>query len=237
MKTDSDMPQPAGFGVRSRLTVPRNGVATHATSLCLVMLMVSAVLVLCALAGCSTLPPVYGPAGESTPAKGFYSSEPLTEGDTISITCESVTNLNTTLKIPLNGLLDLAFVGQVQAAGKTTQALQEELLTRYKQFVLAEEITVKLVQAAARVYVSGAVLQPGKVPMERPLTALEAVMEAGGFDPNRARLSKVTVVRVEGDRQVSYKVNLDKALKGQDSQPFYLKPFDTVHVPSKTINW
>jgi polysaccharide export outer membrane protein len=194
-------------------------------------------LALCGLMGCSTPPSAYQPVPGHTPSEGLYANEPLTEGDLISITCESVTNLNTTVKIPLNGILDLAFIGQVQAAGKTTQALQEELLTRYKEHVLAEEITVKLLQAAAKVYVSGAVLQPGKVPMDRPLTALEAVMEAGGFDPNRARLSKVTVVRVEGDRVVSYKVNLDKALKGDNAQPFYLKPFDTVHVPMKTINW
>ncbi len=230
------MPPCAGFGVLSeqlaRWVFPRARSLRFGAGLA-----ACGAFVFCALIGCSTPPPMSPAAGEATPAEGFYANEALTEGDVISITCESVTNLNTTVKIPLNGVLDLAFVGQVQAAGKTTQALQEELLTRYKQQVLAEEITVKLVQAAARVYVSGAVLQPGKVPMDRPLTALEAVMEAGGFDPNRARLSKVTVVRVEGNRQVSYKVNLDKALKGEGGQPFYLKPFDTVHVPSKTINW
>jgi len=166
-----------------------------------------------------------------------YSNDVLRAGDVISITCESVTNINTVAKIPLNGKLDLLFVGPVQAAGKTAEQLQDDLIRLYSKQVRADVITVKLVQSSAAVYVVGAVRQPGKIPMDRPMTVLDAVMEAGGYDPSRARLSKVAVVRLEDGRQKTYRVNLAEVLDGKDSTPFFLKPFDTVEVPQRMINW
>ena len=91
--------------------------------------------------------------------------------------------------------------------------------------------------AVASVYVSGAVFRPGKVVMERPLTALEAVMEAGGFDPTRAKLSDASVLRIENGKEHAYHINLQKMLEGEVEAPFYLRPFDIVHVPSKTFNF
>jgi polysaccharide export outer membrane protein len=166
-----------------------------------------------------------------------YEADLLREGDVISITCEPVTNLNTVAKIPLNGMLDLPFVGRVQVAGKTTEQLQNELLELYQPHVRAELFTVTLQASSAGVYVGGAVLRPGKIPMDRPMTVLEAIMESGGYDPNRAKLSHVKVLRVEDGEQKVYRIDLRKALKGEEQTPFYLKPFDTVQVPNRTINW
>jgi polysaccharide export outer membrane protein len=166
-----------------------------------------------------------------------YSREVLHEGDVIAITCESVSQINSTNKIPINGKLDLAFVGQVEAAGKSTRQLQEELLKAYSKQVRADVITVKVIESASAVYVAGAVLRPGKIPLDRPMTALEAIMEAGGYDPNRAKLSKVTVIRVKNEKQATYHLDLTKALSGEETTPFYLQPFDTVQVPNRTFNW
>ena len=62
-------------------------------------------------------------------------------------------------------------------------------------------------------------------------------MEAGGFDPNRAKLSEVTVVRIEGGRQKTFHLDLRRILRGHEEAPFYVKPFDIVHVPTKTFNF
>lgn len=166
-----------------------------------------------------------------------YSQEVLHEGDLISITCESVPEITTTNKIPINGRLDLVFIGQVEAAGKTTRQFQEDLVELYSKQTRAEVINVQLIQSSASVYVGGAVLRPGKILLDRPLTALEAIMEAGGYDPNRAQLSKVTVVRVKDGVQTTYRLDMRKAFTGQDSTPFYLQPYDTVQVPNRSFNW
>ena len=73
--------------------------------------------------------------------------------------------------------------------------------------------------------------------MDRPLTALEAIMEAGGFDPNRSKPSAVVILRIENGSQKRYNVDLRKVLRGEDPTPFSLKPQDIVHVPEKTFNF
>jgi polysaccharide export outer membrane protein len=166
-----------------------------------------------------------------------YATNLLQEGDVVSITFQNATNYNATQKITLDGQLNLEGVGLVKASGKTVEALQADLFRLYKPLVKEDVITVKLLASSASVYVSGAVVRPGKVAMERPLTALEAIMEAGGFDPYRAKISDVHVLRLEGGQQHTYRLNLKRALDGTEKKPFYLQPFDIVHVPTKTFNF
>jgi polysaccharide export outer membrane protein len=115
--------------------------------------------------------------------------------------------------------------------------LQTELTKLYQPQVKGDVVTVKVISSGNSIYVSGAVIRPGKISMDRPMTALEAIMEAGGFDLNRAKLSQVIVVRLEDGKQKTFRLNLKQALNGADETPFYLKPFDIVHVPTKTFNF
>jgi polysaccharide export outer membrane protein len=125
----------------------------------------------------------------------------------------------------------------VPATGKTALQLQNDLNELYKNQVKEDPITIKIIAAESAVYVAGAVTRPGKIAMERPLTVLEAIMEAGGYDPYRADLSEVLVLRVEQGRQKTYRVNLKRVLQGRDEAPFYLKPFDVIQVATKTFNF
>jgi polysaccharide export outer membrane protein len=160
----------------------------------------------------------------------------LAAGDTIRVAFAAETNLNTVAKIQLDGLVPLPLVGDVPAAGQTVLALQTNLTSRYQRFLKGEEVTVSLAASSASIYVTGAVLRPGKVLMDRPLTALEAVMEVGGFTPE-ARSSAVTVIRVENGRQVTYTIDLYKTMTGASANPFWLKPYDMVRVPERTFRF
>jgi len=162
----------------------------------------------------------------------------LREGDIIQITFATSTNLNATQRIQMDGNVSLQFVNNVPAAGKTPLEFAQSLEKLYQAHLRGmEPITVSVISNAAAVYVTGAVLRPGRIPLERPLTVLDAVMEAGGVDNSRAKLSGVTVLRVENGKRVSRRVNLKSALEGKDSSLFYLKPFDIVYVPAKAINF
>ena len=202
-------------------------------------LLLAAVIALI-VAGCQS-PPREPPedllAHLPGPGTANYTTNLLQEGDMVGITFQYSTNFNTVQKIPIDGLLNLESVGQVKAAGTTPPALQSELARLYKPQTKDDVVTVKLIAAAASVYVAGAVFRPGKIPMDRPMTVLEAVVEAGGYDPNRANLSGVTVVRIAGGRQRTYHVNLKLVMQGQEDAPFYLRPFDVVNVPMKTFNF
>lgn len=184
------------------------------------------------MVGCQSPSFTQTPADAATP----QGDNRLKEGDVVQLVFPGATNLNTVQKIPLDGELKLQFVGPVPAAGKTPVELQTEVLKSYGSQLQVKEVTVTLIASSATIYLSGAVLRPGRIPLERPMTVMEAVMEAGGFDPNRAKLSQVTVIRNEKGKQVNYRVDLKKVLSGHDPKPFYVKPFDIIHVPVKTFN-
>jgi polysaccharide export outer membrane protein len=173
----------------------------------------------------------------AVPAMPVSPATQLAEGDVIQVAFDVETNLNATAKIQLDGSVVLPLLGSRPAAGKTLSALQADLQTDYGRLVKNSELRVTLVSSVACVYVSGAVLKPGRIPMDRPLTAMEAIMEAGGFDLTRAKPSNVSVLRIENGQQKHYRVNLKSALQEGDTQPFQLQPFDIVYVPVKTFNF
>jgi polysaccharide export outer membrane protein len=166
-----------------------------------------------------------------------YSTNLLEEGDVISVTFRYSTNFDTTDRIGLDGKVNLQVAGQVQAANKTVLQFQDELTKLYESQDKDDPITVKIITPEAAVYVSGAVNRPGKIPLEHPMTVLEAIMEAGGADPLQAELSDVLVLRVEDGQQKTYHFNMSRILKGEDATVFYLRPFDVVRVPTKIFNY
>ena len=84
------------------------------------------------------------------------------------------------------------------------------------------------------VYVTGAVLRPGKIMSDRPITALQAIIEAG-CDYNRANLKSVVVIRQENGQTERHTLNLKGVLKGQGDDTFPLKPADVVYVPERFV--
>jgi len=189
------------------------------------------------MTGCASPPPAFPSAGALEIRNANYATNLLQEGDTVSVEFQYTTNFNSLQKISMDGTLILSSVGSVKAAGKTVEELQAELTRVYKPQIKDDVVTVKLVSSASSLYIAGAVIRPGKIPMDRPMTALEAVMEAGGWDPSRAKLSDVTVLRLEDGKQKTYTLNLSKTLQGANDQPFYLRPFDIIYVPQKTFNY
>jgi len=102
--------------------------------------------------------------------------------------------------------------------------------------LVSKEVSVTVVSSTFSVFVSGAVVRPGKVTSDHPLTALEAVMEAGGFDRTKADMRAVVVTRQEANQYKNYTVDLKSVLDGKSTEPFYLKPADVVYVP-ELFSW
>jgi polysaccharide biosynthesis/export protein len=160
----------------------------------------------------------------------------LVPGDVLDIKFPGAANLSGQFKIGPEGLLSMPLIGQVQAEGKTAQELQEYLIKAYENQLQDKEVVVTLASSANMVYVTGSVGRPGRIPMDRALTALDAIMEAGGFNLDQANMKKVTVIRYEGEQNVVYRLNLAPIMTGGPVPPFYLQPRDIVHVPQK-VQW
>lgn len=186
------------------------------------------------LAACNTGP---NPdiAANAAPATA-RARQTLSSGDVIKVTFPGATNLDTTQQIRRDGHINLTLIGEVRAADKTPAELEKELIERYSSQLVSKEITVTVVSSSFAVFVTGAVLKPGKISPEREITALEAIMEAGGFDYAKANSGGVVVIRHDGGKTVTFTLDLKPVLKGKPTEPFYLKSRDIVFVPEK-FNW
>ena len=188
------------------------------------------VLLLALHSGCVTTPPAI--PTDTRP----YSEIRLREGDNIKIAFPGAPNLDTTQQVRRDGKITLSLGGELVALGKTPTELEQELLKTYESQLAVKQVVVTVNSSSYPVFVTGAVLRPGKLQADRPMTVLEAIMESGGFDLNRADMKEVTILRQFEGQTVSYKVDLKKAFKGATTEPFFLKPSDIVYVPEK-FSW
>lgn len=184
-------------------------------------------VIVISLSGCATETPLL--ESDLVP----YVSAKLTEGNVIAISFPGSPNLNTAQTIRSDGKIDLSLIGEVTAAGKTPAELQKDLLTRYEKELVLKQISVTVQSWAYPVYVTGSVMHPGKLMVDRPISVLDAIAEAGGFDNAKANMQKVAVLRHEGGQLKHYTVNLKRALDGKSKRLLYLRPSDIVYVPER----
>lgn len=196
------------------------------------------VLVLVAFTACQSSSPSPTFPGVDAP-RGLFSADSiqLREGDVIRVTFENATNLNMTQTVPFDGIITFPLIEPIKVAGKTIVEVESALTNLYESQIKTSEIKVARISSAASYSIGGAVLKPGKFPLDRPITVLEAVMEAGGVDHVRAKLSEVVVLRIENQKRVNHPINLKHALQGKEKNLFYLRPFDIIYVPEKTFNF
>lgn len=175
-----------------------------------------------------------GPRTAGVPSNtAVASSGVLAPGDTLRISFTGARQHDLAQRIRPDGKISLPLVGEVRAAGRTVGALQADLSSRYKTQLQDSEVVVILDGSAAAVYVTGAVNRPSKIPLDRPMTALEAVMEAGGFAPGLANTKKVLLVRNNNGRQYTHTLDLSPALSQASSAPVFLRPYDMLYVQER----
>ena len=160
-----------------------------------------------------------------------YKAIILGEGDVVGIAFPGAPNLNNAQQVRRDGKITLEHIGDVLALGKSPKELEQEILKLYEPQLVVKEVVVTVESSAFTYYVNGAVRLPSRYLATRPLTVLEAIMEAGGFDEGRARRRAVMVIRRDGERVRQYKLDVKAMLNGKSELRFYLHPFDIVYVP------
>ena len=157
----------------------------------------------------------------------------IREGDVLKVSFPGAPNLDTSQQVRSDGIITLEIAGDVKVTGMSPKDLEKKLAQLYSTQLVSNEVTVTVVSSSFDVFVSGAVLRPGKITTSRPITAFQAIMEAG-YDPAVANLQNVMVIREEARSKYIYiTLNLQLVLEGKETQPFYLKPSDTVQVSKK----
>ncbi len=158
------------------------------------------------------------------------------EGDALKIAFPGTPTLDSTQTVRRDGLITLPIVGEVKAAGLPPTELEKQLLALFSSQLVSKEVTVTVVSSTFTVFVTGAVVRPGKIVSDHPLTALEAILEAGGYDTVKADLKAVSIIRNEDGKTKTYLLNLKEVLEGKDNDTFMLRPFDKLIIPTK-FSW
>ena len=214
--------------------------------------------VLCAFSACSVLPAEAPRAKEQPPQSFIPSAAPagvptipipanlpapdplLMAGDLLHIAVFRQPEMELESRIPTDGSIAFPLIGGVQASGKTSGQLEQEIRRRLEKDYLHEaHVTVTVKEfAKRRVYVVGAVTKPGgyEIFPHQRLTILQAVAAAEGFT-DRAYKEYVQVVRRRGptEREV-IRLSLTEVermfARGRAEADLELWPDDLVVIPS-----
>jgi len=172
------------------------------------------------------------PVGVPTvsPGESLSVSSMLRSGDTIMISFSDLQPpglLPVTMELGADGKVTLPFNIIVQATGKTTRQLEQEIRAEYvpKYF---KYLTVTVRPEMRFFHVNGEVKVPAAVPYRSDTSVVRAIGAAGGFT-DFARRSKILLTRSSGEKQM---IDYDKALKDpRKDLPVY--PGDHIHVPRR----
>ena len=186
--------------------------------------LLALMLTLLLWAGCATPP---------QPESPKYTNIILREGDVLAITFPGSTNLNTVQQIRRDGMISLPLLGDVSAVDLTPAEFQDKVVKLFEPQVATRSVLVSVQSSAYPIFVTGAVQRPGKMLISEPMTVIDAILDGGGFDYQRANLHKVRVIRQADGKTERFVLDLQLVLDGKNTKPFYVRPNDIIFVPEK----
>jgi polysaccharide biosynthesis/export protein len=208
---------------------------------------VTAALAIAALisAACEATTPDKSEGARSGRPSATSSSAPANEGkhsasadyqigaeDVLEITVWKEEGLKKEALVRPDGGVSFPLVGDLQAAGKTAQQLQQELTERLTKFIPKPVVSVAVLKAASyKIYVVGKVNKAGEFTLGRRVDVMQALSMVGGLTPFAAA-NEIKILRKAAGKEVTYSFDYSKVEKGAElQQNIVLESGDTVIVP------
>ncbi|HEX7043433.1 MAG TPA: polysaccharide biosynthesis/export family protein [Burkholderiales bacterium] len=173
--------------------------------------------------------PGQAPAPAQEPAGGGYEIGPE---DLLEISVWREQDLQREVLVRPDGWLTFPLVGNIRAAGKTTQELQAEITARLRKYIPdpVVTVTVKKVQGL-KIFVIGRVGKPGEYVVGRYVDVLQALTLAGGLTPF-ANADEIKILRKEGGRERIIPFDYTEVSRGRNlEQNIRLQAGDVIMVP------
>lgn len=154
-------------------------------------------------------------------------------GDVLDVSFWQDPDLNVQVTVGLDGKITLDIIGQIQAAEKTTEELQNDIVRLMSR--LKENISQAVVRVAAynynHVFIIGQVNTPGKLAFEEIPDLWTLINEAGGVG-EMGDLSRVNIIRGGDQAGKIETVNVSRAIaEGKlDGLP-KIRREDTIEIP------
>ena len=131
-----------------------------------------------------------------------------------------------------DGRISFPLVQDMPAAGISPSDLKARIEERLKDYMDSPNVTI-IVEAiqSYKIYVTGKVKKPGSMMVEKPVTVLQAIPLAGGFE-EYANDSEITIIRHNGTENILLNFNYKDVIKGRKpEQNIVLRSGDVVVVP------
>lgn len=128
-----------------------------------------------------------------------------------------------------DGTIYYPYIGYVSVVGLTTQEIRENIAERLATYIEAPQVDVSVAAfRSQRIYVSGAVEEPGVYPLTNvPTRLVDAISQAGGIEP-QADWRHIVLTRNGRDYSLSLK---DVYEKGNKLHNVLLQSGDVINVP------
>lgn len=154
------------------------------------------------------------------------------KGDVLEIITWKEPDFSREVPVRMDGKISFPLLEDIQAAGKTTGEVQEEVRSRLEKYVTHPIVAVSVkVQGSQKFYIVGEVENPGEYPIEKDLTVLQALALAGGFT-EWASKKEILVIRNEDGVNRKMMVNYEEIAKGRKlNQNIRLQADDIIVIP------
>jgi polysaccharide biosynthesis/export protein len=150
--------------------------------------------------------------------------------DSLQVTVWKEPTLSGTFPVRPDGMISLVLVGDLPAAGLTPMALGENISQRLKKYIQDPVVTVVVLGVnSQRIFLVGEVGHVGPLMLTPGMTALQAIVGAGGLT-QFANSKKIYILRTVAGKQQKLPFNYKQALKGEN-EGVSLLPGDTIVVP------
>lgn len=152
----------------------------------------------------------------ATPGSTAYKIGPQ---DVIEIAVFKVPELSRAVQVADSGTINLPLIGDVPAAGKTSQEVERDLVKRYgAKYLQSPQVSVFIREYnSQRVTLEGAVKKPGVYPIRGKGSLLQYIATAEGLDPNAD--STVVVFRTVDGKRSAAKFDIAAIRKGDAADP------------------
>jgi polysaccharide biosynthesis/export protein len=153
--------------------------------------------------------------------------------DVLAINVWKEPEVSRSVVVRSDGKISLPLLGDIQAAGTTPKQLQAEIAQGLASFISDPEVAVMVQNINSKRYsILGQVGHAGSASLTGPMTVLDAIAAAGGFQPF-AKRKKVYILRTGPDgREQRIPFNYTEVIKGKHpEQNIPLQARDIVIVP------
>ncbi len=157
----------------------------------------------------------------------------LNQGDVIQVSVWGEDTLQKVeAKVLPDGSITFPLAGRIEVAGLSSPDVEARIAEKLKKYIPEPHVTVIVTGVEGNTaYVLGKVIKPGPVVLSGPITVLQALSQAGGFD-KFATLNKIIVIRKTPAGQKVIPIPYEKLLSGEDlDSNILLNAGDTILVP------